>query len=56
MALIKTESTREVETLEHIEKNIRRREKLHHILIAGLGTLLAASVAAHIITGCSRRR
>lgn len=55
MALIKTESTREVETLEHIEKNIRRREKLHHILIAGLGTLLAASVALHVVNGCRKR-
>lgn len=56
MALIKSETTRELDTLEHIEKNIRRREKLHHILIGGLATLLLASVAAHLIKACPRRR
>lgn len=55
MSLIKSESTREVETLEHIEKNIRRREKLHHVLIAGLATLLAVSVGAHILGSCRKR-
>lgn len=55
MALIKTETTRELETLEHIEKKIRRREKCHRFLIAGLATLLAASVAVHIIAGCKKR-
>ena len=29
-----------------------RRERLHRVLIAGLGTLLALSVAAHFAGGC----
>ena len=55
MAKFKTEEAREVEALEQIEERIARRdwrERLHRVLIAGLGTLLALSVAAHFAGGC----
>lgn len=51
MSLIKSESKRELETLEMIEKSIRRRERIHHLLIAGLATLLVGAVVAHVTTG-----
>ncbi len=60
MALIKTQEAREIEELQHVEERIRRserRERIHHILIAGLGILLAASViTGHIGSCCKSRR
>lgn len=47
MALIKNEEARELAALQKVEKLIERRERrerIHHILIAGLGALLAVSV------------
>lgn len=49
MKLIKTEEERQLATLKQIEKQIERRERIHHCLIAGLATLLAASVAMHLV-------
>ena len=51
MALIKNEATRELQDLQRVEKLIERREtreRIHHILIAGLGALLVASVIGHV--------
>ncbi|MDE6464971.1 MAG: hypothetical protein K2L16_10150 [Muribaculaceae bacterium] len=55
MALIKTETAREVQTLQRIERNLERRDKIHRLLIAGLTTLLAVSVSIHAIKGCCRK-
>ena len=52
MELIKNESQREIELLDKVEKRIERRarrERLHRILIAGLGVLaIAAFVGGHV--------
>lgn len=59
MALIKNQEAREIEELQKVEDRIRRserREKIHHILIAGLGTLLAASLVSHCLGYCKHGR
>ncbi len=60
MALIKTQEQREVEMLQKVQSDLEhreRRERIHHILIAGLGALvLAAFVGGHVSgRNCSRR-
>lgn len=55
MALLKSESAREVETLETIEKNITRREKVHHALIIGLSALLLVSAVGHVLRCVAKR-
>lgn len=49
MQIFKNEEERQIATLQKIEKQIERRERIHHCLIAGLATLLAASVALHLV-------
>lgn len=49
MALIKSPEAREIAQLQEIEKRITRRERLHHILIAGLSVLLVASLSCHLL-------
>lgn len=52
MPLFKTPEARELDELDKVEKSIRRRERcerFHHILIAGLAVLLAASTVLHIV-------
>lgn len=60
MALIKNQEAREIEELQHVEERIRRserRERIHHILIAGLGALLVAAVlTGHLGGKCRCRR
>lgn len=61
MALIKTEEQREVEMLQNVEKHLEkreRRERIHHILIAGLSLLSLAAFAGGHLTGraCSKKR
>lgn len=50
MALIKNREDREVEELHKVEEQIRdgrRRERVHHLVIAALGLLFIASAASH---------
>ena len=60
MALIKTEEQREIDMLQNVEKNLERRERrerIHHLLIAGLGLLsLGAYFVGHATGHCKRRR
>lgn len=51
MKLFKTEEERQIATLQQIEKQIERRERVHKLLIAGLATLLATSLVCHLIPG-----
>ena len=56
MAIIKTRGEREISELQKVEEQIRRGDRMrriHHIIIAALGTLLVASAAAHV---CGRHR
>ena len=55
MKVFMNEQKREIATLKKIEKQIERRERIHHLLIAGLATLLAASVTLHLIP-CKKHR
>lgn len=61
MAILKTEEQKEVAMLQNIEKRLERRERrerIHHILIAGLGILsIAAFIAGHATAKvCKKRR
>lgn len=60
MALIKTEEQREIDMLQNVEKHLERRERrerIHHLLIAGLGLLsLGAYFVGHATGHCKRRR
>ena len=59
MALLKSREAREIAGLQQIEqqiKNSERRERLHHILIAGLGVLLVASVVTGHLGLCRKCR
>lgn len=54
MALIKDKQEREIQELRKVEEQIqssRRRERIHHILIAGLGALFIGAVASHFCRG-----
>lgn len=56
MALIKSEEQKEIQQLQEIERRIarrERREKIHHLLIAGLGLL---TVGAFFTGRCGRKR
>lgn len=58
MALIRQEQ-KEIEELQKVEQRIRRserREIIHHILIAGLGALLLASVLTGHLCSCKKHR
>lgn len=59
MAKIKTQEEREIAELRQVEERIRhseRRERIHHVLIAGLGILLVASLlTGHLCPKCRRR-
>lgn len=61
MALIKTQDEREITLLKKVEQDLERRERrerIHHVLIAGLAMLsIAAFVGGHI-TGrkCKSKR
>ncbi len=61
MEIIKNEEQREIDLLEKVEKRIarrERRERLHRILIAGLGVLTIAAFLGGHATGrhTARRR
>lgn len=61
MALIKTPEQREVEMQQKVEYDLEhreRREKIHHILIAGLGAMVLAAFVGGHFSGrhCARRR
>lgn len=59
MALLKSQEARELQELQHIERQIKRserRERVHHILIAGLGALLVASVLTGHLGLCKKCR
>lgn len=60
MALLKSEGRREIDELKKVQDQIahrERREKIHHILIAGLGILLVASLlTGHLGGRCPRHR
>ncbi len=59
MALIKNQEAREIQELQNVEARIRRterRERIHHILIAGLGVLLVASVLTGHLGLCRKAR
>lgn len=60
MALIKTQEQREVEMLQKVEKELEhreRRERIHHMLIAGLGAMVLAAFVGGHVSGrhCARR-
>lgn len=56
MALIKTQEQREIDMLQKVEHDLarrERRERIHHILIAGLALMsMAAFAGGHI---CGRK-
>lgn len=60
MALIKSSTQREIETLVQLEKQLERREKRErvcHFIIGGLAFLAMASyVAGHLVGGHRSRR
>ena len=57
MAKFRTEDEREIEVLDKVEKRIERRERIHRMLIVGLGSLLALSLAAHVAQAfCPKHR
>lgn len=52
MPLFKSPEARELDELNKVENSIKCRqrcERFHHILIAGLAVLLAASTVLHIV-------
>lgn len=54
MPIFQTENQREVRVLEHLQKQIERREKVHRFLIVGLAGMLTMSLAIH--AACHFRR
>lgn len=61
MALIKTSEQKEIEALQKVENEIRRRERrdrIHHLICAGLGLLAIAAFVGGHCTGrhCEKKR
>ena len=59
MALIKNQEAREIAELQKVEERIKkteRRERIHHLVIAGLGVLLVASVLTGHLSICKKCR
>lgn len=58
MALLKSTDAKEIAELQKIEKRIRRRERIHHLLIGGLSVLLLASLSCHVAkcVDCKRKK
>ena len=59
MALIKNQEAREIAELQKVEeqnKKTERRERIHHLVIAGLGVLLVASVLTGHLGLCKKCR